>query len=138
MKASSFSNGEDALNFGDLFAMFEPVRQNPKGKRFGFRNGLLSSNSVRENTGKLGHFADPPAVLFALDLDVQLAHVRILRLAAIRCSGWLTMRSQLHAPQRGREIAFLDWNGERCVARVGERGALRWEAVGAVDDDGID
>src|SRR5258708_694275 len=42
------------------------------------------------------------------------------------------------APQRRGEVAFLDWNGERCVAGVGEGGAFGWEAVRAVDDDRVD
>src|ERR1019366_6198296 len=33
-------------------------------------------------------------------------------------------RLQPLAPERGREVAFLYRNGERCVARVGEGGAF--------------
>ena len=93
MRANSFSDCENATNFGDVFTVFEPVCKNPKGKRLGSRDGFVTSDAVGQNTRKSGYLTDPPTVLFALDLDVELAHAGILLLAAIRCRNGLTVPS---------------------------------------------
>lgn len=94
MKASSFSDCEDATNLGDVLAVFESVRENPKGERLGPRNGLVTSDSVREHTWKFGHLTDPATVLFALDFNVELTHVKILTLFDTRCASSRRMFSQ--------------------------------------------
>ena len=35
-------------------------------------HGLSGCCAIRENAGKLGHFSDPAAIVFALDFEVQL------------------------------------------------------------------
>lgn len=86
MKASSFSDCEYAVYLRDVFAVLEPVSENPKRQSLGFRHGLVTRDSVAENTWELCDFADPPAVLFALDFDVELAHSEIVT----RSRPWLT------------------------------------------------
>ena len=62
------------MNLRNILVVFEPVRENTKSQSLGFRHGLFPCRSVRENTGQFGNLTDPPPVLFALDVDVELAH----------------------------------------------------------------
>jgi hypothetical protein len=91
MKANSFSDGEHSADLGDVFAAFESVGENAKGERFGFRHGLITGDSVRQNARQFGHFTNSPTIHFTLDLDVELAHDQILRitdLVAQRANGF--------------------------------------------------
>jgi hypothetical protein len=55
--------------------MIEPVIENAKGQSLSVGHDLIPAGAVRKNTWNLGDLADPATVLFALDLDVELAHV---------------------------------------------------------------
>ncbi len=78
MQASSFDDGENAMNLRNVLAVLEPVSENPKGEGLGLGHRFVPSHSVRENARKFCYFSDPPTVLFPLDLDVELAHSEIL------------------------------------------------------------
>jgi hypothetical protein len=58
--------------------MFEAVCQDPERQRLCFRNGFVPSRPVRENSRQLGHFPEPSAIVFALDLNTELIHMTIL------------------------------------------------------------
>src|SRR2546425_9277230 len=79
MPANSFMHGEDAANLWNILAMFESIGKYAKRERLRFRNGFVASCAVREYTGKIGYFADPAAIVFALDLNREVAHSAIVQ-----------------------------------------------------------
>ena len=66
--------GEDTVNLRNFLAMFESVGEHSKRERLRLRNGLIACGAIRENTWKIGNFTDPPTILFAFDLNREVAH----------------------------------------------------------------
>ncbi len=77
-RANSFVHCENAVKLRNVFAMFEPVRKDTERQRLGFCHSLVATRSVRENPRQIGYFSEPTAVIFALNLDAELAHLAIL------------------------------------------------------------
>jgi hypothetical protein len=71
--------GENTMNFWNVFAMFETIREHAERESFCFGNSLVASGAVRKDARQIGHFADPAAVIFSLDLNGEVAHVRIVQ-----------------------------------------------------------
>jgi len=74
MLANSFLDGEDTVDLRNVFAMFESVGEHSKSQRLRFRDGFIARTAVREYPWKISHFADPATIVFAFDLDREVAH----------------------------------------------------------------
>ena len=79
MLANSFMDCENTVDLRNVLAMFESVGEYSKSQRLRFRDGFVSGGAVRKYAGKIGYFANPAAVVFALDLDYEIAHRVILQ-----------------------------------------------------------
>src|ERR1051326_18357 len=76
--ANSFVNREDAVDLRNLFSVLEPDGQHLECKCFRLRDRFVTVRAVCQDSRKLWHLADPAAIVFALDVDGEIAHVMIL------------------------------------------------------------
>ncbi len=70
----------DRLRLG--FFVLKAIRKHPESQRLGFRHGLVSRCTVREDSRKFRHFGYPAPVFFPFVLDREMRrgrHVAILR-----------------------------------------------------------
>lgn len=58
--------------------MFESISENTQHQIFGACNRLVAAGPVGEHAGKVDDFGDPATVVLALNLDDEIAHVRIV------------------------------------------------------------
>ena len=75
MQASSFLHCENTVDLWDVFTMFEAVSEHSKCQSLCLCDRFIARASVGENTGQIGHLAEPATVLFALNLYGEIAHV---------------------------------------------------------------
>jgi len=76
MTASSSVNSEHTAYFGDVFAVFDPVRENSKSECLRSCDRFLTARSVRENPREIDNLADPTTIVLELDFHREVAHVR--------------------------------------------------------------
>jgi hypothetical protein len=73
MKASDSSRFERYMEgFGRWLTVLNPVSENSQRQDFGGPYGLGASGSVGHHTRQLDDFAEPPAVVLALNVDRQV------------------------------------------------------------------
>ena len=77
MTASSSVNCEHAAQFGNVFAVFDPICENSKCERLRSGERFLAARSVRENPWKINNLTDPTIVVLELDFHREVAHVGI-------------------------------------------------------------
>ncbi len=85
--------------------MFEPIGEDSEGERLGLRDRFVASGAVREDTRQISYFADPSAVVFALDLNRKVAHLAHRTTWAARRE--IRLSNGPHVQPRGR---FLDFS----------------------------
>jgi hypothetical protein len=57
---------------GSGLAIFETLSQNSKGKDLRLGHGVVGRGAKRKNAGQLRYFRKPPAVIFALALNLKV------------------------------------------------------------------
>lgn len=72
-------HGEDTVNLGNVFAMFEAIREHAEGESFCFGDSFVASGPVREHSGQIRDLAYPATVIFSLDLKSEVAHARMVQ-----------------------------------------------------------
>jgi len=72
-------HNENTVNLGNVFAMFEAVREHAEGEGFCFGDSFVASGAVREYSRQVRHLADPATVIFPLDFNGEVAHVRMVQ-----------------------------------------------------------
>jgi hypothetical protein len=65
----SRSSEHDIRQIGSRFPVFEFLGYRSQGESFGVRFCFLTRLTVGKGARELEHFGDPPAILFALELD---------------------------------------------------------------------
>src|SRR5271166_1228184 len=68
----SYRHRENLVDGGGHFAILQPVCDHSQGKSLDLGYRLFSSLPVNHHSGELRNLRDPPAVVFALDLDEQV------------------------------------------------------------------
>src|SRR5581483_5128747 len=106
MPANSFMHSENTVNFGNVFAMFETIREHTKCQRFGLRYGFVASRAVREDARQICHFADPAAVSLSLDFDGEVTHAQIVQ-CLLRVEKFVCPTSCRSADRRPHAPAYL-------------------------------
>jgi hypothetical protein len=93
-------NRENALNFGDVFAVFEPIGKHSKCKRLRLRDRFVATGAVGKDTGEIGHFADPATIVLSLDLNGEFAHFWIVQLRSrFEKRAVLPIQAHRHEPE---------------------------------------
>src|SRR6185436_249396 len=81
-KARRSRRNAEGDRLGSGLAILETLSQNSKGKDLRLGHGLIGRGAIRKNAGQLRYFRKPPAVVFALALDLKVhgnAHFTPLR-----------------------------------------------------------
>lgn len=68
---ASCSSGleRDVQKLGRGFTVFQTFRDHTKRQGLDARHGFITVGAITHDAGEIGHFGEPPAVSFSLELD---------------------------------------------------------------------